>query len=302
MIIDISKQRSALMGIATIWLMLFHFRANFGMAPFDYLSSVGYCGVDIFLFLSGFGLYAGYKLNAKRRFYIRRFARFYPTYLVAALLSCAFQGHYDLIALLQPFIQSLGIGYFLIGLDVSWLEWYVPTMYLLYGLFPLYMSLCIKCEQGSVCIFNKRLSMKIVMASIAVIGIFLTTILIIIQKGTIILTTSRIPIFIIGTYFGYLFKNNVELSKYKSIILCEISILLLVAEIYLVSVLDNEFLWRNAIYWLPFALITPGLCCILAHVNRNLPRWGGNYWHMLAISALNHTSFTYLFWGFGKTI
>ena len=50
----LSTYRSELMGIATIWVMLFHFKANMNSAPMDLLSSIGYGGVDIFLFLSGF--------------------------------------------------------------------------------------------------------------------------------------------------------------------------------------------------------------------------------------------------------
>lgn len=124
------------MGIATIMVLLFHFRANFGTAPIDCFSSVGYGGVDIFLFLSGFGLYIGYKGNA-RYFYIRRFARIYPTYLLCAFLAYWQRGDFNPI---RPIIASTGIGYYLPGFHIPIIDWYIPTMYLLYLLFPWFVS------------------------------------------------------------------------------------------------------------------------------------------------------------------
>ena len=56
----ISKFRSELMGIATIMILLGH-SVFYGQGFVDYgifqdLFTLGYSGVDIFLFLSGFGL------------------------------------------------------------------------------------------------------------------------------------------------------------------------------------------------------------------------------------------------------
>ena len=47
----VSKYRTELMGIATLWVLLFHY-GKIGIPIIDSLSTLGYGGVDIFLFLS----------------------------------------------------------------------------------------------------------------------------------------------------------------------------------------------------------------------------------------------------------
>lgn len=47
------------------------------------------------------------------------------------------------------------------------------------------------------------------------------------------------------------------------IIIMMISSLMLIFEIWLVSTFEHIVLWRYAIYWLPFIVITPGIVLIL---------------------------------------
>lgn len=204
-------------------------------------------------FLSGFGLYIGYKGTA-RYFYIRRFARIYPTYLLCAFLAYWQRGDFNPI---RPIIASTGIGYYLPGFHIPIIDWYIPTMYLLYLLFPWFVSVE-KIEPGGA----KSLLKRIVLA--IVVGLLLTIVLIVIQKGTIILTTSRIPIFFIGVFCGYLYKIKYVISNLESLLLICISLIALIIEMYMVSVLDYIILWRYAIFFLPFAVITPGQCFALS--------------------------------------
>ena len=53
----LSKHRSAIMGFAIIWIMIAHLKVSFDFIPLQAIKKIGYGGVDIFLFLSGFGLY-----------------------------------------------------------------------------------------------------------------------------------------------------------------------------------------------------------------------------------------------------
>lgn len=52
------------MGIAILWIVLYHSNINFGATHyfffFDAIKSVGYGGADLFFFLSGFGLVYGW--------------------------------------------------------------------------------------------------------------------------------------------------------------------------------------------------------------------------------------------------
>lgn len=74
----VSKYRTELMGIATLWVLLFHY-GKIGIPIIDSLSTLGYGGVDIFLFLSGIGLSFSIKDGVKS-FYIKRILRIFPTY------------------------------------------------------------------------------------------------------------------------------------------------------------------------------------------------------------------------------
>ena len=83
---DISRYRSELMGLAMIFVMLFHVwlpKSN----TFYGLVRCGNIGVDMFLFLSGIGLwYAWSKRPTLKQFYWRRYIRIYPAWLIVSSL------------------------------------------------------------------------------------------------------------------------------------------------------------------------------------------------------------------------
>lgn len=73
---EIESLRMELMGFAIILIMLFHL----GVLPF------GECGVDIFLFLSGFSIYHSLSRNDNIvQFYRKRLLRILPAYLIIAI-------------------------------------------------------------------------------------------------------------------------------------------------------------------------------------------------------------------------
>ena len=80
----LSKYRSELMGLAALWVMLFHaFQLNIGFAPLRLLKSFGYAGVDIFVLLSGMGLCMSFvKRDGEplRTYFLRRAGRILPAY------------------------------------------------------------------------------------------------------------------------------------------------------------------------------------------------------------------------------
>ena len=83
---DISRYRGELMGLAIIFVVLFHVGLPREDAFFG-LKRMGNIGVDFFLFLSGMGLWFSWtKHPSLRKFYLRRFLRVYPTWLFMACL------------------------------------------------------------------------------------------------------------------------------------------------------------------------------------------------------------------------
>lgn len=60
---DISAYRSALMGVAILWIMFYHSALNLPIL------NNGYLGVDIFFFLSAIGLCYSFEKNSDYRFF-----------------------------------------------------------------------------------------------------------------------------------------------------------------------------------------------------------------------------------------
>ena len=136
---DVSRYRGELMGIAIVFIILFHIPLDRSDMFFG-LRRCGNIGVDMFLFLSGIGLwYSWTKQPSFKSFYKRRLLRIFPTWLVISSL------YY-----LQHFDFATG-DYVDLILDITinwgfWLHdegtfWYVPAIMMLYLWAPLYMKL-----------------------------------------------------------------------------------------------------------------------------------------------------------------
>ena len=90
---NISKYRGMLMGIAAISIILFHFSneckaANLHYYPWNefILNFISSSGVDIFLILSGYGLYYSFKKNNNvKKFYKKRFIKILIPYIIFCL-------------------------------------------------------------------------------------------------------------------------------------------------------------------------------------------------------------------------
>ena len=95
---NISKYRSAIMGVASLWVWYFHCGTTFIqsggiLANAEwYLQRIGFCGVDIFILLSSFGLYYYFEKNPLTnvrslfQYYWRRLGRIYVTFLPFTIL------------------------------------------------------------------------------------------------------------------------------------------------------------------------------------------------------------------------
>lgn len=135
---DISKYRSELMGLATIMIIVCH-SVPFGVQMPDILSRIftlGNLGVDVFLFLSGVGLY--YSLSRVKvsddllTWYRKRFVRILLPYLVIVTPCYAY----------STISNDHSIWYFLYLLSTAsfWTEhlgmWFIALMIPLYLITP----------------------------------------------------------------------------------------------------------------------------------------------------------------------
>ena len=79
---DISRYRGELMGLAMLFVMLFHVWMPKSNPMYGFVRC-GNVGVDIFLLLSGVGLWFSWTKNPSlKHFFLRRYLRVYPVWII----------------------------------------------------------------------------------------------------------------------------------------------------------------------------------------------------------------------------
>lgn len=124
---DFSIYRRTLMGFSIIWVMLFHYKID-GLL-LEKIANYGYMGVDVFFFLSGFGLFYSMEKNSDTiRFYIRRVRRIFPLYFILGAFSCVLFDNFS------DFLWKYStLGYWTNGIIASW---FIPAIVTCYFLYP----------------------------------------------------------------------------------------------------------------------------------------------------------------------
>lgn len=203
----LSTSRDKLFGLATLIIILFHSYVKlsvlFPNAPIigEILELVReHCnkGVDMFLFMSGIGLF--YSMSAKPKlkdFYKKRFVRVLPAVLIVSTIWFAIKGTGGLDGYLK---NAFLISFFTDGVRNFW---YFALILVLYILYPLVHKFY---EKSGVIGFV--LSVFIV---IAINEILRSTSSAIYKDIEIALT--RIPVFLTGAFAGKLVKQGVTVSK-----------------------------------------------------------------------------------------
>ncbi len=127
----LSENRSQLMGLAMLSIMLFHQQfVGAGSLFFAFFHFCGHWGVDVFMFLSGMGCYFSYRKTqtSVAVFYKRRFMRIMPAAVFAGTLKIVI-----LALLFHSFASDFWLSLF--GLDL----WFIRSILILYLLFPFFL-------------------------------------------------------------------------------------------------------------------------------------------------------------------
>lgn len=200
---DISTFRSALMGIAILWVVFYHF--GFQTPGIRHLMRYGYAGVDIFMFLSGFGLY--YSLNRNRSltsYFRKRLIRIYPSYFIVgiafSLICCPNEGIWDY------FWRCSTLGFWTNGV---YNEWFIPSILFLYCLFPLAFKLLASNK------IKFYVSLIMCCIAIAIYTVFNDDII----DNWHFLLLYRIPIFLFGAITAFYITDIQYYKKYLFIAL-----------------------------------------------------------------------------------
>ncbi|MGN7763259.1 acyltransferase family protein [Paenibacillus sp. 22594] len=248
---QISTYRTQLMGLAILWVMLYHSTVDFSSIPvLGTLQAYGYGGVDIFLLVSGLGLYYAYRKNTSTTlFYQRRLQRILPTYLPVVLLFCLLYWAMGEMSLLDVLLNLTTLSFWL-GLD-SRFDWYVPALLVLYLLTPLFMH------------FFKVRNKGVTVTVASLVGVLLSVVLSGTPLSYLLIFTIRIPIFFVGVLVGYLIDKHEVISRRNGIVylgmLLTGAVLLAASQKYM-----SGYMWSYGLWWYPFILITLPLCLLTA--------------------------------------
>ena len=277
---DISRYRSELMGAAIIMIMLFHVpvpRADL----FFGLKRMGNIGVDMFLFLSGIGLWFSRakatatdnmpvppQMAAKRyrqrimQFYRRRFQRIYPTWLVVACLYYMPQhlgvtlGHIDWTDMTLDILFNWN---FWTRDELAF--WYIPTIMALYLLSPYYMTLLQRDRSYQ--------WLAVVPMVWCVIVQYVTPIHD--AVGHIEIFWSRVPIFFLGINCGEAIRRRETLSPSVLPLIAVLFAMAFGTSLWLEQIKHGLFpLFLERMLYIPFAVT---LIILLAMAFRRSPRW-----------------------------
>ena len=242
---DISQNRTEIMGFATLMIVFFHMRLPIKNEIFLSIKNLFDCGVDIFLFLSGWGCVYSLNRTPNRVTYVkRRFFRIVPEYIIV------FTTWYFYIALQYESLKN-GVVSFVVSISTLnfWLWndltiWYVPAILVLY----IFSMILYRYK-------NKLLWILLGSLLFAVLGIIL-------EFSNILIFVERIPIYIMGFYVGESIINNRKISKIRLNNFILALILIFFACLFIAYGVN----WKRISYLIYF-LLTPIMCILLIYVN-----------------------------------
>ena len=266
---DISRYRGELMGAAMLFIILFHVQLPRSDMFFG-LRRMGNIGVDLFLFLSGIGLWfswmkdrEGENLRQKTvGFYLRRLLRIYPTWLVMA--SLFYVGDFMGAGKYSKNLADL-LGDVLVNWDF-WLHdeltfWYIPATMMLYLLAPPYMELIRRHP-----IYRW---LPVVMVMWCVIVQWVTPIHQ--AVGHLEIFWSRVPIFFIGINMSEAVRGKQSVDGQAIWLILLMFGVALSASIFLEQVRHGQFpLFVERMLYIPLTVTT---VLLLNAVFRHTPQW-----------------------------
>lgn len=282
----LSENRSFIMTIAIIWVGVFHFPIETSIFGFHFIKAIGYGGVDIFVFLSGFGLYHSLKgVTHEGRtdvvaFLKKRAARILPSYIPFVIIWMVFKKLFDRIYVTEIFGNLTMSGSF--NRDANQFNWYIGLLLLFYMLAPYIFGMLYRSSKPW-----KTYILLMILAFATGVAFF---------HGMLLQTISRLPIFITGMLFADVDENHWEncpktllqaiRSKAFWIALSVVGFVLMYICLHQ-SYLD---LWHYGLYWYPFLLITPGCAIVLGMVGKHMPK---------CFDGLGNASFEIYMWHIG---
>ena len=207
----ISKHRLPIMGFSALYIYLFHeyltlFHNN---RPFlllqEWIRGFGYIGVDIFFLLSGMGLIYSIQKSNLGGYYYRRLRRLVFPWIVMAITIMIVDNWS-----IERFLKNIsGVSFFTESIYAY--LWFVPAISVFYIVFPLYYYF-----------FSRQNNKFVFTLQIIAVCFLLTLVSLGFLRDDLYCFINRLPIFLIGIYFGWKSKNGTIVSSKELVVLLAI--------------------------------------------------------------------------------
>ena len=238
----ISRYKSQLMGMAVMvvvygHLLYYHsWLKNYEDLNFTIWYTLG--SVEMFMFISGFGIYHSLKKNRDSyTFYQRRLARLLPSFLPVMLAWCAAGMLMRDMTVGQALGNLTGLGWWF--QQKQQFNWYVPAILVLYLLSPLFFDCIERMGKKSVLVFP--------------------ALFIVIMAGwgsNLLMAVTRFPTYFLGMYFGARFYEGRTVTR-KQVWVWTVVALIAMALVPYFFLIARQYLWFYGMYWILFFFSTP---------------------------------------------
>lgn len=257
----ISTYRSQIMGVSIIWIMLYHMPYINELAGTIIGSAIliGFCGVDIFFFLSAFGLFFSLQRNPKiHDFYKKRLVRILPAYLII-LLIFGILNHLTISDIVKE-ISMLGM--FFPFLEWPMFDWYIPAQLFFYLLSPFIIFHIAHLKKIFVPILVCIFLLNYLCAEILLENSWDTKILFLI---------TRIPVFILGAIIAKMCSDRVEISVKSEMIAYLVMIVSFLILFIVKTKCSDDVIKIFGLNHFPFLFATLGFIFLLIRIFRIFP-------------------------------
>lgn len=219
---SVSKYRTYLMGVSIIMIMFYHNQWVRDVVWLKPINFYGDFGVDVFLFVSGFGIFHSLRKNTIAIFFRNRFFRLMPLCIICGIFKYL-------------------LGHFILKDDACWSWqtfigfelWYIKAIIILYCLSPLFYRY-----------LSKYGFLMFIFGLIVAIGALQVT-----SNQTLCLFLPRVPVYLLGMMVA----NG--MIKFSKRLLLFSFLFFIVAVLHRWSIIETWFILGNSYYTVLFLSI-----------------------------------------------
>ncbi|WP_410492820.1 acyltransferase family protein [Dysgonomonas sp. GY617] len=243
------------MGFAILWITFYHTSLVFYIPIISEVKWLGYAGVEIFLLVSGIGLFFSWQQTPSIIFfYKKRLLRIFPTHILIASIFTLIAIYLYKYQILYLFYSITTLGFWVKKGDVLTSPWFISAILFLYIITP---------------IFLKYFQKKIITSSviISLISIIITALITNTAFSYLQQFTARIPSFFIGLCVGYLiiYKKKISSSTiYYLYISLVLGMVFCVCQLHNIG--DYFKFTKYGFVWYPLILTTLPFCLLLTKI------------------------------------